>query len=435
LADLAALRFAPITDPGQGLPAAGLPWFMSIFGRDSILTCLQSLAFYPELAATTLLLLGSLQGTRLDDFREEEPGKILREIRYGESAAFQEQPHTPYFGAADSTPLYVVLLDEYERWTGDADLVRRLEPQARAALGWIDEYGDLMRNGYVSYRRRNEQTGVDNQGWKESADSVSYRDGRIPSPLRATCELQGYAYDAKVRGARLARQFWGDPGYAERLEREAADLKTRFDRDFWVQDGGYYALALDADGGQVDALASNMGHLLWSGIVQPHRARQVVEHLMGPRMFSGWGVRTLAVGEGRYNPVGYHVGTVWPFDNSFIAWGLRSYGFKDEAARIAQGMLEAAEFFQGRLPEAFAGYDRELTRYPVQYPTACSPQAWSTGAPLLLLRTMLGLEPLEDRLAADPALPPGVSWIGLLNVPGRWGRVDTFGRRSLNERG
>jgi len=433
--DLAALRYVPLSSPGQGVPAAGLPWFMGIFGRDSILTSLQSLPFFPELAANTMRILGLAQGTKLDDFREEEPGKILREIRYGESAAFQEQPHTPYFGAADSTPLYVVLLDEYERWTGDADLVRRLEPQARAALGWIDEYGDLMRNGYVSYRRRNEQTGVDNQGWKESADSVSYRDGRIPSPLRATCELQGYAYDAKVRGARLARQFWGDPGYAERLEREAADLKTRFDRDFWVQDGGYYALALDADGGQVDALASNMGHLLWSGIVQPHRARQVVEHLMGPRMFSGWGVRTLAVGEGRYNPVGYHVGTVWPFDNSFIAWGLRSYGFKDEAARIAQGMLEAAEFFQGRLPEAFAGYDRELTRYPVQYPTACSPQAWSTGAPLLLLRTMLGLEPLEDRLAADPALPPGVSWIGLLNVPGRWGRVDTFGRRSLNERG
>jgi len=428
LADLAALRFAPITDPGQGLPAAGLPWFMSIFGRDSILTCLQSLAFYPELAATTLLLLASLQGTRLDDFREEEPGKILHEVRYGESAAFQEQPHTPYFGAADSTPLYVVLLDEYERWTGDADLVRRLEPQARAALGWIDEYGDLMRNGYVSYRRRNEQTGLENQCWKDSWNSISYRHGELPSPLRATCELQGYAYDAKVRGARLARQFWGDPGYAERLEREAADLKTRFDRDFWVQDGGYYALALDADGGQVDALASNMGHLLWSGIVQPHRARQVVEHLMGPRMFSGWGVRTLAVGEGRYNPVGYHVGTVWPFDNSFIAWGLRSYGFKDEAARIAQGMLEAAEFFQGRLPEAFAGYDRELTRYPVQYPTACSPQAWSTGAPLLLLRTMLGLEPRGRHLTTDPALPGNIGWIGLLNVPGRWGRADAFGR-------
>jgi len=435
VADLAALRFVPLTSPGGWVPAAGLPWFVSIFGRDSILTSLQALPFFPELAAHTLVLLGSLQGSRLDDFREEEPGKILREVRYGESAAFQEQPHTPYFGSADATPLYVVLLDEFERWTGDAELVGRLEPQARAALEWIDEYGNLMGNGYVSYRRRNLETGVDNQGWKESADAISYRDGRIPLPLRATCELQGYAYDAKLRGARLARQFWGDPGYADRLEDQARGLRDRFDRDFWIEEGGYYALALDADGGQVDALASNMGHLLWSGIAQPHRVQQVVTHLMGPRMFSGWGIRTLAVGEGRYNPVGYHVGTVWPFDNSFIAWGLRSYGFKDEAARIAQGMLEAAAFFQGRLPEAFAGYDRELTRYPVQYPTACSPQAWSTGAPLLLLRTMLGLEPLEDRLAADPALPGNIGWIGLLEVPGRWGRTDTFGRRPPKEGG
>jgi len=428
LADLAALRFAPLTNPGHGLPAAGLPWFMSIFGRDSILTSLQALPFYPELGATTLLLLGSLQGNRLDDFREEEPGKILHEFRYGESAAFQEQPHTPYFGSADATPLYVVLLDEYERWTGDAELVGRLEPQARAALDWIDEYGNLMGNGYVSYRRRNEQTGLENQCWKDSWNSISYRDGRIPLPLRATCELQGYAYDAKLRGARLARQFWGDPGYADGLEDQARGLRDRFDRDFWIEEGGYYALALDADGGQVDALASNMGHLLWSGIAQPHRVQQVVTHLMGPRMFSGWGIRTLAVGEGRYNPVGYHVGTVWPFDNSFIAWGLRSYGFKDEAARIAQGMLEAAAFFQGRLPEAFAGYDRELTRYPVQYPTACSPQAWSTGAPLLLLRTMLGLEPRGRHLTTNPALPANIGWIGLLEVPGRWGRADAFGR-------
>jgi glycogen debranching enzyme len=428
LVDLAALRFVPLSSPTGRLPAGGLPWFMSVFGRDGLLTSLQVLPFFPELAATTLGVLGLAQGGRLDDFREEEPGKIPREIRYGESAAFQEQPHTPYFGSADSTPLYVVLLDEYERWTGDADLVRRLEPQARAALGWIDEYGDLMGNGYVSYLRRNAQTGLENQGWKESPEAISYRDGRVPSLLRATCELQGYAYDARVRGARLARQFWGDPGYADRLERQARDLKDRFDRDFWVEDGEYYALALDAEGGQVDALASNMGHLLWSGIVQPHRAQRVVAHLMGPRMFSGWGVRTLATGEGRYNPVGYHIGTVWPFDNSFIAWGLRSYGFKDEAARIAQGILEAAEYFQGRLPEAFAGYDRELTRYPVQYPTACSPQAWSTGTPLLLLRTMLGLEPRGRHLTADPALPGNVGWIGLLNVPGRWGRTDAFGR-------
>jgi glycogen debranching enzyme len=286
----------------------------------------------------------------------------------------------------------------------------------------------------VWYKRRNETTGLENQCWKDSWDSISYRDGRIPPAPRATCELQGYAYDAKKRAARLARIYWDDPAYAQRLEREAEDLKRRFNRDFWVEDGGYYALALDADGGQVDALSSNIGHLLWSGIVDEDRAGRVVEHLMGPRLFSGWGVRTLAEGEGRYNPVGYHVGTVWPFDNSFIAWGLRRYGYKEEAARIAQCILESAEFFQGRLPEAFAGYERELTRYPVQYPTASSPQAWSTGAPLLLLRTMLGLEPVEDRLTVDPALPDKVSWIGLLDVPGRWGRVDTFGRKRMADR-
>jgi glycogen debranching enzyme len=433
LVDLAALRFAPLTEPDRGLPAAGLPWFMSIFGRDSILTSLQALPFVPELASATLGLLGTLQGSRLDDFREEEPGKILHEFRYGESAAFEEQPQSPYFGSADATPLFVVLMDEYHRWTGDDRLIRRLEHRARAALRWIDDYADLMGNWYVSYQRRNDETGLVNQCWKDSWDSISYRDGRLPGPARATCELQGYAYDAKRRAARLARELWDDPGFAERLEREAADLKRRFNRDFWVPEdgrggGGYFALALEADGSQVDALSSNIGHLLWSGIVDTSRAASVVSHLMGPRLYSGWGVRTLATGEGRYNPVGYHVGTVWPFDNSFIAWGLRRYGFKEEAARIAQGILQSAEFFEGRLPEAFAGYDRELTRYPVQYPTACSPQAWSTGAPLLLLRTMLGLEPLGDHLTVDPALPPDIGWLGLLDIPGRWGRFDAFGR-------
>ncbi|HET7758870.1 MAG TPA: hypothetical protein VFK62_03025, partial [Gaiellaceae bacterium] len=206
------------------------------------------------------------------------------------------------------------------------------------------------------------------------------------------------------------------------------DLKRRFNRDFWVEDGEYFALALDAHGDQVDSLTSNNGHLLWSGIVDRSKAKAVARHLLGPRLFSGWGVRTLAVGEGRYNPIGYHVGTVWPFDNSFIAWGLRRYGFKEEAARIAAGILEAAEFFDGRLPEAFGGYDREETRYPVQYPTACSPQAWSTGAPLLLLRTMLGLEPQGEHLIVDPALPSTIGHLELLDIPGRWGRIDAFGR-------
>jgi glycogen debranching enzyme len=428
LVDLAALRFSPPVARGHSLPAAGLPWFMTMFGRDSIFTSLQALPFVPELAATTLRALGEWQGSRRDDFRDEDPGRILHEVRYGELTAFEERPHSAYYGSVDATPLYVVLLDEYERWTGDRKLVRDLEYEARAALNWIDEYADLQGNGYISYKRRNEETGLENQCWKDSWDSISYRDGRLPGFPRATCELQGYAYDAKLRAARLARDVWKDPAFAESLEDQAAELKYRFNRDFWVEDGEYFALALDADGAQVDALASNNGHLLWSGIVDKSKAKAVAGHLMGPRLFSGWGVRTLAEGEGRYNPIGYHVGTVWPFDTSFVAWGLRNYGFKEEAARIAAGILDAAELFDGRLPEAFGGYERSVTKYPVQYPTACSPQAWSTGAPLLLLRTMLGLEPVGDHLIVDPALPESIGRLELLDIPGRWGRIDAFAR-------
>ena len=436
LVDLAALRFSPPIMGHRSLPAAGLPWFMTMFGRDSILTSLQALPFTPELAATTLLALGDWQGTRVDDFRDEDPGRILHEMRYGELPAFEERPQSPYYGSADATPLYVVLLDEYERWTGDRRLVHELEYEARAALNWIDEYADLMGNGYISYQRRNEKTGLENQCWKDSWDSISYRDGRLAGFPRATCELQGYAYDAKMRAARLAREIWKDPEFASELEKQAAELKRRFNRDFWIADGEYFALALDSDGKQVDTLSSNIGHLLWSGIVDKSKAKAIARHLVGPRLYSGWGVRTLAEGEGRYNPIGYHVGTIWPFDNSFIAWGLRRYGFKDEAARIAAGILAAADFFDGRLPEAFGGYERTLTRYPVQYPTACSPQAWSTGAPLLLLRTMLGLEPVGDLLVVDPALPVGIGHVALLDIPGRWGRVDAFGRGrvSLDEK-
>src|SRR5215813_12228583 len=250
---------------------------MTMFGRDSIFTSLQSLPFAPELAATTLRALGDWQGVGIDDFRDEDPGRILHEMRYGEMTAFEERPHSPYYGSADATPLYVVLLDEYERWTGDRAIVRELEIEARAALDWIDKYADLQGNGYISYQRRNEDTGLENQCWKDSWDSISYRDGRLPGFPRATCELQGYAFDAKVRGARLARTVW----------RDAADLKRRFNRDFWVADGQYFALALDADGGQVDALSSNIGHLLWSGIVDRSKAKAVVRHLLGPRLFCG----------------------------------------------------------------------------------------------------------------------------------------------------
>ncbi|MEU1236271.1 glycogen debranching N-terminal domain-containing protein [Micromonospora aurantiaca] len=427
LNDLAALRYESIT-LGVRLLAAGLPWFMTLFGRDSIFTSLQVLPFLPEMVKPTIVMLAGLQGSRVDDFRDEEPGKILHELRYGETAGFEEQPHSPYYGAADTTALFVILLDEYERWTGDADLVRKLEHETRAALTWLDTYGDLLGTGYVWYMSRNPETGLPNQCWKDSPDAISYADGRMPEFPRATCELQGYAYDAKLRGARLARTYWNDPTYADRLEHEAAALKERFNRDFWIADREYYALALDPLGRQVDALTSNIGHLLWSGIVDEARAPAVAAHLLGPRLFSGWGVRTLADDQGRYNPVGYHVGTVWPFDNSIIAWGLWRYGFRQQAGRICDALLSASHYFDGRLPEVFAGYERGLTDYPVEYPTACSPQAWSAGTPLLLLRVILGLEPQGDHLIIDPAVPPGMGRVELLDIPGRWGRVDALGR-------
>lgn len=430
IVDLAALRFEPKLLPGEALPAAGLPWFMSVFGRDSVLTSFQALPFLPQLARSTLRTLALLQGTRVDDFRDEEPGKIIHELRYGEMTAFEERPQSPYFGSADVTPLYLILLDEYERWSGDTTLVRQAEPIARAALGWLQDYGDHDGDGYVDYQRKRE-TGLENQCWKDSWNSILFADGTNSALPRATCEIQGYVYDAKRRMARLARQFWADPALADRLEREAADLKARFNRDYWLEERQCFALARDGRGRKVDSITSNIGHLLWSGIVDDEKVPAVVAHLTSDALFSGWGVRTMAEGEGGYNPVGYHVGTVWPHDNAFIALGLASAGYREEATRIAAGMLNAAAYFEGRLPEAFAGYARELTEYPVEYPTACSPQAWATGAPLLLLRVLLGLEVEGEHLIVDPALPGDVESLALLDIPGRWGRVDAFARGRL----
>jgi glycogen debranching enzyme len=427
LIDLAALRFSTGVSPGE-LPAAGLPWFMAVFGRDSLITSFQALTFAPELAASTLRALALLQGRRDDAFRDEEPGKILHEIRLGEMTAFEDRPQSPYYGAADSTMLFLILLEEYERWTGDRALARELEREARAAIGWIDNYGDRDKDGYVEYERRNPKTGLDNQCWKDSWDSIAFHDGTIAPTPRATCELQGYVYDAKRRTARLAREIWGDPAWADKLEREAAELKRRFNKDFWIPERGFFALALDGKKRKVDSLTSNIGHLLWSGICEDDKADSCVKHLMSDELFSGWGIRTMASSEGSYNPIGYHVGTVWPHDTAFAAWGLRCTGHRAEAARICRSMLEAAELFHGRLPEAFGGYARKETHYPVEYPTACSPQAWATGAPLLLLRTLLGLESDGVHMIVDPAIPQPLGRIELLDIPGRWGRMDAFGR-------
>jgi glycogen debranching enzyme len=424
MVDLAALRFYPIEGSPRAVPAAGLPWFQTLFGRDSLITSFQALPFAPGLAATTLSVLAELQGTRVDDFRDEEPGKIPHELRFGELTVFEERPHSPYYGSADATPLFLILLDEYERWTGDAELVVELERPARAALGWIDDFGDRDGDGYVEYERRNKETGLENQCWKDSWNSIMWSDGTLASLPRATCEIQGYVYDARRRMARLAREIWHDDALAVKLEAQAHELKRHFNRDFWLDDRNHYALALDGDKRRVDTLTSNIGHLLWSGIAEEEKAASCVQHLLGERLFSGWGVRTMAEGEGGYNPIGYHQGTVWPHDNSLIALGLRRYGYDEAASRLARSILEASEYFLGRLPETFAGYDRDQTRFPVEYPTACSPQAWSTGTPLLLLRVLLGLEPKYGTIEVNPALPGGIEQLALYGVNGPGGKFD-----------
>jgi glycogen debranching enzyme len=420
LVDLAALRFYPDILPESSVPAAGLPWFMALFGRDSLITSYQSLPFTPELAETTLRVLAARQGQEVDDFRDEEPGKILHELRVGELTYFKERPHSPYYGTADATPLWLILLEETEAWTGNATLIRALEPNARAALSWIDEHGDLDGDGYVEYQRRNVESGLENMCWKDSSNSILFADGTNSKLPRATCEIQGYVYDAKRRSARLARAFWADPDLADRLDREADELKERFNRDFWIADREYFALALDGDKRQVDSLTSNIGHLLWSGIVDDGKAEALRRHLMSDEMFSGWGVRTMADGMDGYNPIEYHNGTVWPHDNSIIVAGLRRYGFAEDAARIAYVLLEAATYWNWRLPEVFAGYPRSLTHFPVEYPAGCSPQAWAAGTPLLLLREVLGLDPDGDRLRSAPVLPPEISELSFQGIKGRW---------------
>jgi glycogen debranching enzyme len=426
LVDLAALRFRkPVLL--NAMPAAGLPWFMTIFGRDSLLTSFQALPFVPELAAATLRTLGLLQSRAHDPFRDAEPGKIPHEVRFGEMTAFEDTPHSPYYGTADATPLFLILMEEYWRWTGDRMLVQSLQNEARAAIKWIDHFGDRDGDGYIEYERRN-PNGLENQCWKDSGDSIAFADGKLADTPRATCELQGYAYDAKRRTAKLAREVWRDSVWAAELDRQAAELKRRFNEDFWLSDRKFFALALDGRKRKVDSLTSNIGHLLWSGIADEDKAAHCVTHLMSDALFSGWGVRTMAITEGSYNPIGYHVGTVWPHDNSFIAWGLRRYGFEAEAARLSYAMLEAAELFHHRLPEAFAGYMRKITNYPVEYPTACSPQAWAAGAPLLLIRAILGLDSVGGNLIVDPALPEAIGRLELLDIPGVWGRRDAFGR-------
>jgi glycogen debranching enzyme len=418
VADLASLRMRT-SDNGGGiglLPAAGMPWFMTVFGRDTIITCLQTLLFGPELARNALYALAELQATEDDPSRDAEPGKIVHEVRRGKCAT---RWFDRYYGTVDATPLFIVLLSEVWRWTADGDVVAELKRPALAALDWIDEWGDRDRDGFVEYERRTDR-GLENQSWKDSGDSQRFADGRLAKGPIAPCEVQGYVYDAKRRAAELAREVWRDAELGRRLDVEADALRGRFDEAYWIDDrGGYYALALDGDKQPVDALCSNIGHLLWSGIVPSHRTDQLVDRLMDDSLWSGWGVRTMSTADAGYNPLSYHDGTVWPHDNSLIAWGLARYARWSEAHRIIRTMLAAAGHFDHQLPEVFAGIPRSETSFPIAYPTAARPQAWAAGTPVLLLQLLLGLQPDRRRQVLETVAPLELpSWTGNIRLSG-----------------
>jgi len=419
--DLAALRVRPDdVKIKQAMPGGGLPWFMTVFGRDSIITAYEAIHVHSELAQATLQALANLQSTEWDSWRDAEPGKILHELRRGILAATGKIPHTPYYGSHDSTPLWLILLDEYERWTGDTAFVRSMEKHARAALQWLEGPADLDADGYIEYRKRSDSDkALDNHCWKDSSDSIKFADGRKAEPPIAVCEHQGYAYDARLRTARLLREVWHDQEEAERLEHEAAQLKQRFNKDFWSTKRRHYVLALDGEKQQVDSMTSNVGHLLWSGIVDERRAGATVRRLMSEDMFSGWGVRSMSSEDAGFNPLEYHCGTVWPHDTAIVAAGMRRYGFDEEAAKLCKALLEAAEAFSNQLPEVFAGFPRDDSGVPVEYPDALKPQSWAAAAPLLALRTLLGLDVVAGRLHSSP-----IEKLALQGIEVRGRRVD-----------
>ena len=414
-----------------GYFAAGVPWYVALFGRDSIITALQMLAFDSQIAEQTIRLLAHHQGKEVNEWRDEEPGKILHELRVGEMANLNEIPHTPYYGTIDAPPLWLVLIGRHAAWTGDLRVFNELRPHIEAALNWIEHYGDFDHDGYVEYQCKSEK-GLSNQGWKDSADGIVNADGSLGIPPIALVEVQAYVYEAKVAIAALYRRT-GDDKRATILEKEAQQLRDRFNRDFWINDG-YYALALQDRKQRVAVLSSNAGHALWSGIADADRAKQTVDHLLSPEMFSGWGIRTLSAAVSRYDPLSYHLGTVWPHDNSIIAAGFKRYGFDDAAVRIFSGMLDAASHFKAhRLPELFGGFAREEYGAPVSYPLACEPQAWAAGAIPYLLTTTLGLEPeaFDRRLRiVRPMLPKNVNRLEIYDL-----RVGSASVDLLFERG
>lgn len=376
---------------GRAYYFAGIPWFATLFGRDSLLTAMQVLAFDTSVAAETLRLLASYQGRRHDPWRDEEPGKILHELRVGELARMGEIPHTPYYGTIDATLLFLVLLALHGRWTGDLSLFRELRDAADAALAWLRER-ERAGGGFLTYSGGSAK-GLINQGWKDSGDAIVNSDGSLADPPIALVEAQGFSFWARVALASLLDRS-GEGSDAATLREEADALRTRFERAFWLPRKGFYALALQKDHRPVEVVSSNPGQALWTGIVSPDRARHVAARLLAPDMYSGWGIRTLSSDEIRYNPVGYHLGTVWPHDNALIAAGFRKYGFDDEAEKVFLGLIDAGlHFEESRFPELFAGFPRSEFRKPVNYPVACHPQAWSAASMPYLVQVLLGLVP------------------------------------------
>ena len=416
LDDIAALRLS--VDGDKTLPAAGLPWFMVPFGRDSLIVSLQTQMIYPDFFPGTLSLLGQLQSTTRDDYRDAEPGKIMHEMRYGELAHLKLIPHTPYYGTADATPIYLITLHAAWRALGNGVLHDQQMDQAEACLRWIDDDGDRDGDGFQEYATRS-SAGYENVGWKDSGDSAVWPDGSLIKGPKAMCELQGYVYDAWRRMAEIFTAV-GKPDRAAALRAKADALYARFNEVFWDAASGEYAYALDGEKRRVMSRVSNIGHCLWSGLIAPERAQLVVGRLLAPDMYSGWGIRTLSAAHKSFNPYSYHNGSVWPHDNGIIAMGFRRYGFNLETARIAADMNEAGSYFVlNQLPELFAGIQRAEGSFPVQYLGANVPQAWAAGSVFMLMQAMLGYQPdaPNGRLLLDPDLPAWMGEITLRNLP------------------
>ena len=403
--DVGSLRILDPASPRRAVVAAGAPWFMTLFGRDSLLTSWMLLPLDPSLALGTLHTLGRLQGEKVDPLSEEEPGRILHEVRGGLDAGAALGGGGVYYGSVDATPLFVMLLGEARRWGAGPEEVARLLPHADRALEWIERFGDRDGDGFVEYRRATDR-GLANQGWKDSFDAVTFASGRLAEPPIALAEVQAYVYGAYRARAELPREE-GDVSRASDLEARAAELKARFNERFVVAGTGHVALGLDADKQQIDSVTSNMGHCLWTGILEEATAASVARHLLSPAMFSGYGVRTLSATMGAYNPMSYHNGSIWPHDNAIVARGLVRYGFVHEAHQVVEAVFAAARAFGGRLPELYCGFDRSEFDEPIPYPTSCYPQAWAAAAPLMLLRALLRLDPdvPAGRVTCDPAVP------------------------------